>query len=132
MTLYVPIEKANTIAKKKQVFGYAYVAKNDGKQVVDHSGDIVEPEAMEKAIYSSFGKLLSRENHKTDAKAHVIESLWMTHDKLQKMGIPTKGQPDGAWWVGMQVTDDGLWKKIEDGTYKMFSIGGSGKRVPIA
>ena len=132
VTLYVPIEKANTIAKKKQVFGYAYVAKNDGKQVVDHSGDIVEPEAMEKAIYSSFGKLLSRENHKTDAKAHVIESLWMTHDKLQKMGIPTKGQPDGAWWVGMQVTDDALWKKIEDGTYKMFSIGGSGKRVPIA
>ena len=130
--LYIPIEKANTIAKKKQVFGYAYVAKNDGKQVVDHSGDIVEPEAMEKAIYSSFGKLLSRENHKTDAKAHVIESLWMTHDKLQKMGIPTKGQPDGAWWVGMQVTDDELWKKIEDGTYKMFSIGGSGKRVPIA
>jgi len=58
--------------------------------------------------------------------------VWLTHDKLKKMGHPTKGQPDGAWWVGVQVTDDALWEKIKSGEYKAFSIGGSGKRVPMA
>lgn len=126
----VAFDKVDT--EKMQVFGYAYVAKNaDGTAVVDHSGDIVDTEALEKAIYASFGKLTSREMHKRDAGAYLIESVYMTHEKLKKMNLPTKGHPDGAWWVGVQVTDDKLWAKIKDGTYSAFSIGGSGKRVPV-
>jgi len=132
MTILVEFDKANTNPEKKQVFGYAYVAKGaDGKQVVDHSGDVADVESLEKAIYANFGKLTSREVHKRDAGAHIIESAWLTHDKLKKMGIPTKGQPDGAWWVGVLVTDDALWEKIKSGEYQAFSLGGSGKRTPI-
>jgi hypothetical protein len=30
------------------------------------------------------------------------------------------------------VSDDAVWKKVKDGTYSMFSVGGRGKRTPMS
>ena len=116
----------------QQCFGYAYVAKNaDGSAVVDHSGDVVDVASLKKAIYEGFGKVQSREMHQTDAQATLIASAWIDHETLAKMGGSPGNAPDGAWWVGVQVNDAALWKRIKDGEVSAFSIGGSGTRTPV-
>ena len=121
-----------TDADLQQCFGYAYVAKNaDGSAVVDHSGDVVDVASLKKAIYEGFGKVASREMHEKDAEATLIASVWIDHETLKSMGGAPSNAPDGAWWVGVQVNDAALWKRIKDGEVSAFSIGGSGSRTPI-
>jgi hypothetical protein len=116
----------------QQCFGYAYVAKKaDGTAVVDHSGDVVDVASLKKAIYEGFGKVASREMHETDAQATLIASVWIDHETLKSMGGSPANAPDGAWWVGVQVNDAALWKRIKNGEVSAFSIGGSGSRTPI-
>jgi hypothetical protein len=33
--------------------------------------------------------------------------------------------PDGTWFLGAKVTNDDLWAKVLDGTYKGFSVEGA-------
>ena len=63
-------------------------------------------------------------------KASLVESVIFTKEKMQAMGIPEGIVPEG-WWIGFYVKDDNAWKKIKNGTYKMFSIEGKAVRVPI-
>jgi hypothetical protein len=35
--------------------------------------------------------------------------------------------PQG-WWVGFKIDDPGVWGKVKDGTYNMFSIEGRAER----
>ena len=60
----------------------------------------------------------------------MIESMVFTKEKAAALGIPEGTMPEG-WWVGFEVTDDEVWKKVKDGTYKMFSIEGTAQRVEI-
>jgi hypothetical protein len=34
--------------------------------------------------------------------------------------------------VGFKIHDAGVWKKIQDGEYRAFSIGGTGSRIPLS
>ena len=53
-----------------------------------------------------------------------------TPEKMAAMGIKPGILPYG-WWIGMKITDAEVWKKIKAGKYKMFSIEGRAKRVPV-
>ena len=122
-----------TVPEKKQVFGWAYVAKNaDGTQVVDVSGDVIEdPDELERAaakFVTDYRK--GRYNHTGEQVATLIESTVFTPDKVEKLGIPPGILPTG-WWVGFQIHDDGVWKQIVDGKVRALSLGGSGKRSPL-
>ena len=49
---------------------------------------------------------------------------------MQAMGIPAGLLPVG-WWIGFQVLEKGVWEKVKDGTYQMFSIEGEAERVEV-
>ena len=117
---------------KRIAFGWAYQCKTaDGTQCVDHSGDIVDICDMEKAAYR-FAKLYrdGSDTHERGGIGTMIESMVFTKEKAAALGIPEGTMPEG-WWVGFEVTDDEVWKKVKDGTYKMFSIEGTAQRVEI-
>jgi len=67
------------------VFGWAYVSiTKDGKQVVDHSSEFVDPVDLEDAAYIfnlDFRK--SGEMHEGDAVGELIESFMVTPEKLE-------------------------------------------------
>lgn len=99
---------------------------------MDKSGDFVDAEVLgdlEDAVYDYV--LASREADEMHVKltgvAKIVESVMLTPDKLEKMGL--SGDRVG-WWVGFRVEDDAVWKKVKDGTYPMFSIRGTGTREP--
>lgn len=127
-----------TVAKvdeaKRQVFGWAYTTHDpDGRLIVDRQGDFIDdPMVLEKAVQDYVMRSgLGDEMHRTIPVGKLIESMVVTPDKVQKLGIPQGVLPTG-WWAGWQVTDDSVWDKVANGEYRMFSIGGRGRREKVA
>ena len=89
----------------------------------------MEPEELENAAYN-FVELYREggEMHERGGAVILIESVVFTEEKMQAMGIPIGTLPIG-WWIGFKVLDKGVWDKVKDGTYSMFSIEGEAERV---
>lgn len=119
-------EIAKVDAPKQQVFGWASVAvSTDGETIVDSHEHIIPPEELENAAYEFM--LIYRdldENHTEAIQGYCIESLVVTPEKLEKMGLPADALPVG-WWVGFWVPDPAVFEKVVSGKYSMFSIAGS-------
>ena len=114
------------------VSGWANVAINkDGSIPLDWQDDIIAPETLEKA---AIGFMLdyreSGEMHKGNSKGTVVESIVFTKEKQQALGIPEGIVPEG-WFITVKVHDPEVFEKVKDGTYKMFSIQGTAKRVKL-
>jgi len=120
--------------EKHQIFGWASVAiDEDGEQIEDWQGDMIDPEDLEQAAYEYmllYGDGGEMHDNPTHVVSKVIESAVFTEEKMKAMGIPEGTLPVG-WWVGFQIQDDDVWEKIKNGTYKMFSIEGTAERVEV-
>ena len=118
---------------KRLVFGWANVAtRANGEVIQDWQDDIVEPEDLEEAVYEYVLNFRDGgEEHIPGLrkKCRMVESVVFTDEKLEAMGIP-KGTVPLGWWIGFKVDDREAWEKVKNGTYTMFSVEGSGQRVP--
>jgi hypothetical protein len=121
-----------TDAKRQLVFGWASVAVNkDGSPLVDRQGDVIDPADLEDAAYVFVLKFReANERHQDSIEGQLVESLAVTPEKLEKMGLPSDALPAG-WWVGFYVPDPAVFAKVESGEYTMFSIEGSAVREPV-
>lgn len=127
---------AKTVDDQHLVFGWANIAfKADGEQVCDLQSDLIDTEDLEKAAY------LYATNYRAGGEMHIqdmahknigtmIESCVFTKEKQLAMGLPEGVVPEG-WWIGFKIHSDEAWDKIKDGTYKMFSIEGTGVREEV-
>ena len=114
------------------VSGWANVALDkDGNAPIDWQGDTISPATLEKAAiafmqdYRSSGVM-----HKGTSKGTVVESIVLTKEKQQALGIPEGIVPEG-WFITVKVHDPDVFAKVKDGTFKMFSIQGKAQRVDI-
>lgn len=119
---------------QRLVFGWALVAqKTDGETIIDHQGDMVDPDELEKGAYEYVLKFRDAgEEHLKGLrkKAKMVESCVFTPEKMKALGIPEGTVPVG-WWIGFYVDDDKTWELIKNGTYQMFSIEGKAIREPV-
>lgn len=120
--------------EQRLVFGWASIAdRADGQPVVDWQEDIVGIDELEHAAYEFVqfyregSDMHLRGGHDI---ATLIESMVLTPDKIRALHIPEGALPSG-WWVGFRVTDDDVWAKVKDGTYRMFSIEGTARRQQV-
>ncbi len=116
---------------KRLVFGWASVAvRATGEAIEDLQEDIIEIDVLEPAVYKYVLEFRTAgEMHERGGVGRLVESVVFTKEKAVAMGIPNGFMPEG-WWVGFHIDDDEAWQKVKDGTYKMFSIEGTAKRVP--
>ena len=115
---------------KRLVFGWANVSVTvDGRQVVDYQHDMIDPDELEQAAYR-FVELYrdGGEMHERTGVGVLVESVVLTEDKQEALGLIPGTVPVG-WWVGFRVLDDEVWQKVKEGEYSMFSIGGQAVRV---
>jgi hypothetical protein len=124
------VDFAKVETAKRQVFGWLYVARDkSGAQVVDHSGETISVEELEKASYNFvLGARVAGENHtkangKVAGVGRLIECVVFTPEKRAAMGIPEGHVPDGTW-VGFKIDSDAAWQGVVSGRYKMLSLGG--------
>ena len=114
------------------VSGWANVALDkNGDAPLDWQDDVIAPEVLEKAaINFMLDYRGSGEMHKGDSKGTVVESIVFTKEKQQAIGIPEGTVPEG-WFITVKVHDPDVFAKVKDGTYRMFSIQGTAKRVKL-
>ena len=127
--LNVSIEKTTD---QGLVSGWANVAVNaDGTIPLDWQGDIIRPEVLEKAaIDFMLNYRESGEMHHGSSVGTVVESIVFTKDKQAALGIPEGVLPEG-WFITVKIEDNDVFEKVKSGKYRMFSIQGHGKRVPV-
>lgn len=108
------------------VYGYASEAN-----IVDTQQDVIEPAELEKAVVEFMVEhRAAGEMHRGAATGTVVESAVLSPDKLIAMGFPddvAKGFGT-KWWIGVKADPQTL-AKVRAGTFKMFSIQGTGSRV---
>jgi hypothetical protein len=117
---------------RRTVFGWASIAElPDGSAVQDSEADIIDIDDLEKAVYEYVIFYRSGgEMHERGGVAVLIESCVFTEAKMVAMGIP-KGTLPYGWWIGLKVTDEDVWQKVKNGTYRMFSIEGKAVREEV-
>lgn len=122
--------------ERRQFFGWASITKMDGIPVIDHQGDFLEIDELEKAAYDyvlnsrAGGEMHQRVGKRAPRQvATLIESFVVTPEKVAKLGLPEGSLPLG-WWTGYKVHDDAAWDGVKKGKYTALSIHGVGKRVP--
>lgn len=117
----VPIEKTDN--EQQMVWGWAYVCKgDDGEQVVDHGGDVVDILEIQKAaedfmLSSRVGSVM----HK-DQAGFVAQSIVVTDDLAKVLGFTTRKR---GWLIGFKVTDADTWEGVKNRKFRAFSIGGT-------
>lgn len=118
--------------EEQLVSGWANVAINkDGSVPLDWQDDVIAPATLEKAaINFMLDYRESGEMHKGDSKGTVVESIVLTKEKQEAIGIPAGTVPEG-WFITVKVHDPEVFAKVKDGTYRMFSIQGTAKRVKL-
>lgn len=117
------IEKSDD---EQLVFGWLYQCEDRvGKQIVDHSGEVVAVHELEKASYGfALESRKAGEMHrKTEGVGRLCEIIVTTREKQKAMGLPDGALPIGIW-VGFKVDDREVWQKIKSGEYSMLSFGG--------
>lgn len=124
-------EIVKTDDAERLVFGWAMIAKTkDGQLVTDLQGDQIEPADLEKAFYEFVEDARKGgEMHEGQAGNRLVECCVFTREKMQKMGIPAGHLPEAAW-VGFRCTPE-AFERVKKGERLMFSVEGSGDRVPV-
>jgi hypothetical protein len=117
-------------ADQQLVFGWANIIKTtSGQLLLDRQNDFIDDATeLEKAAYHYV--LHSRdggEMHVRKGVSTLVESVVMTLEKQEALGIPAGTVPLG-WWIGFKVNDDRVWNQIKKGGYVGFSIHGTGRR----
>jgi hypothetical protein len=116
-------------AKRQLVFGWASVAEEAGKSVTDRQGDILSESEMEKMAYDYVkGCRTMGVMHKSVGLGDLVESMVFTREKQAALGIDLG---KSAWWIGFKVTDPAVWKRVEKGELRSFSIHGRGVREKL-
>ena len=118
--------------EKQMVFGWANIAKNaDGTIPLDWHGDVTTVEVLEEAAYEFALKYRATgAEHAGEVLGELVESIVFTKEKMAALNIP-EGIVHEGWWVGFKIYDQDAWEKIKSGEYKMFSIQGKAKRLPM-
>jgi hypothetical protein len=116
-------EIKKTDAKLKRAYGVVYAPDEE-----DAQGDSADAETIRKAAdeFMKDGRLKNVDSdHDFVPKGAFVAESWIV-----RKGDPTfSGESEGAWAVGIQITDDALWKGLESGEYTGISLAGNGRRV---
>lgn len=129
------IQKVNN--ERQNVFGWASVGylPDNGRYTLyeDWQGDVLKSiEDIEDAAYDFTlnARDSGTEHVGKGGKGTLIESFVSTPEKWDAMKIP-HGVLPVAWWTGFHISDPMTWDGVKKGRYKMFSVQGRGRRIPL-
>lgn len=113
---------------QRAVYGYASVSEINGEPVVDLQGDMIDPVELERAAMEYM--LQHRDSgvmHEGQAVGKAFASL-VTTPEITKALLGFESDRVG-WLLGVQYTDDAVFKKVVAGELPMFSIQGRSEKV---
>lgn len=120
-------EKADS--NGRYVRGWASVIEKDGEPVEDHQGDVIEMAELRKAAHRFVSNArVAKAMHKGQQVGDVVESVLIDDEFAKAVGMTDTRR---GWWIGMEVLDEGIRKRVRSGELRAFSIGGKGRRTKM-
>jgi hypothetical protein len=118
------IEKADP--EGRFVRGFASVVEVDGKPVVDFQVDVISVAEIAKAAHAFVRDMrVAKVLHDGAKIGDVVESVVVDDAFAKALGMTDTRR---GWWIGMEINDADVRKRVKTGELRAFSIGGSGKR----
>ena len=115
--------------KKRIVAGFIAVTEDDGvTPIVDHEGDQIDVDVLETAVSKAFGGAGIAAGFQHEILAgQVVQAL--TVDSKEREAFGFGSGPSGLAFK-MQIQNEAVWKGVESGAFREFSIHGTATRVP--
>jgi hypothetical protein len=111
----------------RYVRGWASVVSVNGMPVEDYQGDVIEMDELRKAAHRFVTEArVAKAMHKGSQVGEVVESVLIDDAFANALGVT---DPRRGWWIGMEVLDEGIRKRVRSGELRAFSIGGKGRRT---
>lgn len=111
------------------VRGWASVVSIDGKAVEDTQGDVISIDEIRKAAHAFVTDArVAKAMHKGSPVGEVVESIIIDDEVAKALGMNSTKR---GWWIGMQITDESIQKRVRSRELKAFSIGGKGRRTQL-
>lgn len=127
-SITVPIAKADD--ELRTVWGWASVTHEAGQVVTDTQGDQIDIGDLVKAAHGFMtDSRIGGDMHDVMGIGTVVESLVFSPDVQKALGVDL-GKI--GWFIGLRVTDDGVWKRVKDGELAAFSFGGRAVREAVS
>jgi DNA adenine methylase len=99
--------------------------------LTDSQADTYSAQEVRQAAYKfmeDYGTMGLQHQININGRVKLIENSITRIDEVID-GQPVKA---GTWLMGIRVLDEGLWKRIKNGSLTGFSIGGIAERTPLA
>lgn len=114
---------------RRMVYGWANVVTKDGADVEDLQGDVMEMDNLREVVHDYIrAERVGKAMHDGPQIGEVLDSFVFDSEVQAALGVNFGCE---GWLVGFHVKDDAVWKRVEAGELRAFSIGGSGDRTPI-
>lgn len=122
------IEKATP--EGRYVSGWLSVVEKDGKPVEDTQGDIISIEELRKGVHKYMrGERIIKKQHSGDKIGEMVEVMIIDDAVAKALGMTSTKR--GAWGTA-EITDEATRAEVRKGKVDGWSMGGRGKRTPIA
>lgn len=129
-TARFPIAKRDD--DKRVITGWAAISRDHaGRPVIDHQGDHIPVEDLEKAAYElvrAGGSERAGEMHERRV-GDIVELMVVDAEKRAALGF---GDGPEGLVVSMKIHDDAAWSAVKSGELRELSISGVGERIPVA
>lgn len=113
----------------RYVRGWASVASKDGAPVKDFQGDVIAMDELRKAAHRFVTEArVAKAMHKGEPVGDVVESVLIDDEFAKALGVQ---DPRRGWWIGMEIHDPAVRKRVRSGELRAFSIGGKGRRTSM-
>jgi len=122
----VRVCKSEEVGEERYVLGI--VLEPD---TVDSQGDIYTAETIRQTAYTfmeEYRNIGLQHGGCINDSVKILES-WIQRESTV---IGAEMVVAGTWMLAVRVLDDDLWQAVKDGRITGFSIGGTGKRTPLA
>jgi hypothetical protein len=111
------------------VRGWASVATQDGKPIVDWEDDVIPMRVLRTAVHNFMGgERVAKMLHEGVQAGAIVESVIIDDEFAAEHGITHSKR---GWWIGMSVTDPVAKAKVVARELRSFSIGGRASKVKI-
>jgi hypothetical protein len=129
MGLGITFDFQKSDSEGRYVRGWASVISANGVEIEDAHGDVIAIEELRKAAHNFITNArVAKAMHRGNSVGEVVESVVIDDEFAAAMGITTTQR---GWWIGMQIHDDQIQKRVRSGELRAFSIGGRGKRTSL-
>lgn len=116
------------VPSRKMIYGWASVVTKDGESVEDLQGDVLEIDNLRTTVHKFMGDRAGDAMHDRNQVGEIVDSFVMDDEVAAAFGVSFGRE---GWMVGYRVDDANVWKRVQSGELKAFSIDALGERTPI-